>query len=134
MKLATPKIYLIDDDAFCLAIYKQLLNGMGFPDVRIFLHARECLTQLSTEIPDIIFMDYEMVPSGGMDPLYQIRSQYPLVKIIFLSGQGNMQKIVDSMDPANSEYIVKGNGDSKKIKAVMEKFFGNKLLHDLSLN
>jgi polysaccharide export outer membrane protein len=131
---ATPKIYLIDDDAFCLAIYKQLLNGMGYHDVRIFLKAQECLDQLASNPPDIIFMDYEMVPSGGMDPLYHIRSLYPQVKIIFLSGQGNMQKIIDSFDPAHTQYIVKGNGDFKKIKRVMEFFFGDTFLHETSLN
>jgi two-component SAPR family response regulator len=133
MKLSTPKIFLIDDDAFCLAIYKQLLNGMGYHDVRIFLHAYECLDQLPADPPDIIFMDYEMVPDAGMDPLYHIRNNYPLVKIVFLSGQGNMQKIVDTFDN-NNDYIIKGNGDSKKIKTVMENFFGKKLLHETSLN
>ena len=51
------KIFLVDDDIFCLNFYRQHLINLGYQDITSFENGSGCLDGL-TGLPDIIFLDH----------------------------------------------------------------------------
>jgi two-component SAPR family response regulator len=83
---SNPKIYLVDDDPFYLDKCRQLLQGMGYQNIRDFLIPQECFDTLETEMPDIIFFDYEIMQPAETVLLNSIKAKYPSIKLVFLTG------------------------------------------------
>jgi DNA-binding NtrC family response regulator len=114
------KIFMVDDDAFSLAIYKQQLNGCGYSNLQIFLHASECFEQVVQETPDVIFLDHEMEPFNGLDMLLSVKKFYPSIRIIILSGQEEIKNAVDAMLFGASNYVIKGDKAIYQMEKILD--------------
>jgi DNA-binding NtrC family response regulator len=114
------KIFLVDDDAFCMGIYQQHLASLGHKDVTGFGNGHDCLNHL-TEQPDVIFLDYEMVNLTGLEVLKKIKRVNPDIFVIFLSGQANIMTAVNALKFGAFDYIVKGMHELDNMTKVLNK-------------
>jgi DNA-binding NtrC family response regulator len=115
------KIYLVDDDMFCLNIYEQQVKNFGFKYVRTFSSGSECLGSLESDKPDLVFLDHDMDDMKGLDVLKIIKKQFPNTYVVMLSGQDNIYIAIDAVKSGAFEYIVKGEQDMEKITNVLDK-------------
>lgn len=112
------RIFLVDDDAFCMNIYKQHLNSLGYYDVMSFSNGPDCLNNLSSK-PDVIFLDHGMDYLTGLEVLKKIRTYDPGIFVVLLSGQANLLTAVKALKLGATDYIVKGAYELVNITKVL---------------
>jgi DNA-binding NtrC family response regulator len=118
--LNTKKIFVVDDDIFTSAIFKQHLQNLGYDDITCFSSGTLCLNHLQ-ERPDIILLDHEMGDLTGFDVLIKIKRFDPNIYVVMVSGQEDMMTAIDSLKYGAFDYIIKGDDTTDKITKVMER-------------
>ena len=118
--LNTKKIFVVDDDVFTSAIFKQHLQNLGYDDITCFSSGTLCLNHLQ-ERPDIILLDHEMGDLTGFDVLIKIKRFDPNIYVVMVSGQEDMMTAIDSLTYGAFDYIIKGDDTTYKITEVMER-------------
>jgi DNA-binding NtrC family response regulator len=114
------RIFLVDDDIFCLNFYRQHLVNLGYHDITSFENGSECLDGL-TSLPDIIFLDHGMDIISGLEMLKKIKRFNPDIYVVFLSGQENIETAVNALKFGAFDYIVKGDKAPENITRVLGK-------------
>ncbi len=119
------KIFLVDDDLFCLSIYRQHLNNLGYENISTFDNGISCVNSLSQQ-PQVIFLDHSMEGVTGLEVLKKIKSFSPDIYVIFISGQEDAETAISSLRYGAFDYIIKGETDLHHIKKVLERIGGIK--------
>jgi DNA-binding NtrC family response regulator len=114
------KIFLVDDEQYCLHLYARYLNNLGYTRIQYFSKSAECLNQLTLK-PDLIFLDYNMDNLNGIDILRKIKRFDPNILVIFISGQEDISIAVNALKYGALDYITKDNLDEAKIKSCLDK-------------
>ncbi len=114
------KIFLVDDDDFCLTLYEQQLYSLGYPQVRTFKNGYDCLNNLC-ESPDIILLDYGMENFDGFEVLKKIKKINPDIYVVIISGQEDFSLITKTLQLGAFDFILKGDKDIVDIQSVFEK-------------
>lgn len=114
------KIFLVDDDPFCLSIYEQHLSNLGIQSVTCFADGSNCLNNLTSQ-PDVIFLDHGMDILNGIEVLKKIKRFNPDIYVVFLSGQEDIETAVNSLKYGAFDYIMKGNNEMGRITQVLTK-------------
>ena len=114
------KIFLVDDNIFCLNLYQQILRNLGFHDVRSFQNGTDCLQNLH-DYPSVIFLDMDMDELHGFEVLKKIKRFDPNINVVILSGQEDMQTAVNAMKYGAFDYLIKGDEVEQKIEQVLDR-------------
>ncbi|HTI08637.1 MAG TPA: response regulator [Puia sp.] len=114
------KIFLVDDELYCLNLYAQYLNNLGYTRIQYFDKSIECLDQLRLR-PDIIFLDYYIDNRNGIDILMKIKRFDPKIPVVFISGQEDIDIAVKALKYGALDYLTKENLDEARIKACVDK-------------
>ena len=117
------RIFLVDDDPFCLNLLKHVMKTNGYADVHTYEGGAACLNSLIDE-PDIIFLDYSMGSISGLDTLKAVKRFDPDIYVVFVSGQQELNVAVDSLKYGAFDYIVKDEKLSAKVGLVLNKIKG----------
>ncbi len=117
------KIFLVDDDPFCLNLMKHVMKTNGYADVHTYGGGAACLNSLTDE-PDIIFLDQVMGSVSGIDTLKAVKRFNPDIFVVFVSGQHEVAVAVESLKHGAFDYIVKDEKLSAKVGLVLTKIKG----------
>lgn len=121
MTTTTPtKIFLVDDDPFMIELNRQHLNNLGYTDISFFTDGQTCLNHL-VEMPDVVFVDYNMDHMDGLTLLKKIKRFDPNIFIVFVSAQEQLEVAVDALKFGAFDYIIKGDQAASRIAMVMSK-------------
>lgn len=102
------KIYIVDDEEYYLNLVKVNLINMGYNDIKIFNTGEECLLEIIKEKPNCIILDYLFQDGlNGDKILKQIKSKYPEIDVIILSGQEDVSIASNIIRDGATDYIVK---------------------------
>ena len=83
------KIYVFDDELSILLMIKKMLEKAGY-DVDIALNGREGMELFKKNVPDLLVTDIIMPEREGLETIFALRSKYPKLKIIAISGGGRI--------------------------------------------
>ena len=114
------KIFLVDDDLFCLHLHEQHLKTLGIRDISKFETGTDCLNNL-IEYPDIIFLDHKMDTLSGFDVLKKVKRFDPNINVVMISGQEDLQTAINSLKFGAFDYIIKCNDIQSKITDVLSR-------------
>jgi DNA-binding NtrC family response regulator len=114
------KIFIVDDDIFCLTLYEQFLRNLGYTNVKSFNAGDDCLAELK-EQPDLIFLDYNMEGLNGIEVLKKIKDINPAIMVYIITGQESSVVAVEAIKNGAMDYIVKTSLSPDKMGLVMEK-------------
>lgn len=114
------KIFLVDDDAFCINIYQEYLQNLGFTNLFTFFSGNELLANLDKN-PDVIFLDYYLDDYKATELLEKIKIINPDAYVVIVSGQSDMEITINMLTNGAFDYIVKDNNEARKISEVMGK-------------
>jgi DNA-binding NtrC family response regulator len=114
------KIFLVDDEPYCLNLYAQYFVNLGYRDIHSFGKSADCLNQLTKE-PDVIFLDYHMDNLNGIEILKKIKRFNPNTMVFFVSGQESIRIAVNSLKYGAFDYIIKQDMSEERIRGCMEK-------------
>jgi two-component system, NtrC family, response regulator AtoC len=102
------KIFVVEDDDWYnrLLVHNLSLN----PDYEIesFSCGKDCLDNLH-KIPDVITLDYRLPDMKGIDVLKQIKTENEDIQVILISGQDEIEVVVELLKYGAYDYIVKSN-------------------------
>lgn len=114
------KIFVVDDDLFCLNMYQQHIRNLGYTDVQGFDNGAACLENLYQQ-PEVIFLDHSMDTLDGIDVLKLIKRFDPDIYVVFVSGQEDIQLAFNSLKSGAFDYILKDTDEMRRIGKILEK-------------
>lgn len=99
-------VWIVDDDQSIRWVLERALQREGF-EVRAFGMARECLTALETEAPQVLVSDIRMPGQSGLDLLQQIKVRKPGMPVIIMTAFSDLDSAVSSFQGGAFEYLPK---------------------------
>ena len=114
------KFFIVDDDIFCINVYEQYLQNLGYNDISYFNNGNDCLNNLDQH-PDIIFLDHNMDDITGFEVLKKIKRYNPNIYVVMVSGQDNMKTAVDALKYGTFDYVIKDSNVCEKMNVVIDK-------------
>jgi CheY-like chemotaxis protein len=79
------QILVVDDDASVRESLEMLLMSVGY-DAAVANNGASALSYLKGSVPDLIVSDLDMPGMSGMELISHVRTQYPSVSIVAMSG------------------------------------------------
>ena len=105
-------ILLADDEPDFVEILSMRLTDSGHRVVTAH-SGQEALKILSQDYPealpeiDVVILDIKMPGMDGIETLKQIKSKYPIIEIILLTGHGAVETAVDGLKAGAFDYLLK---------------------------
>lgn len=119
------RILLVENDQHILEVIALVLENFG-AIVTCLCSAREALTQLTREIPDLIISDIGLPEVNGYDLMRQIRALPPSqggeIPAIAVSGYADLKSIKKSLDVGFQAHLSKPIIIEQLIKEINELF------------
>ncbi len=106
MEAAKYRIMVIDDDEGIVYVLNQLFNKDGY-SVATAGDAFSGIEQLSREKPSLVFMDINMPGMNGLDTLKELKSKYPSLPVIMITGYSTVENAVRAMQFGAFDYLTK---------------------------
>jgi response regulator of citrate/malate metabolism len=110
MKNDNLNFFIVDDDPFSAAIFRQYLIFEGYKQIHVFNNGNDCLESLDEE-PDVIILDHFMSPLNGIDVLTRVMERKPGIYVIYVSSGNDASLISSSLQKGAFCYIVKGENE-----------------------
>src|SRR5215467_1941926 len=114
------KVFIVDDDIFCLTLYNQFLQNLGYTNVTSFTGGDECLDHMNAS-PELIFLDYNMEGLNGVEVLKQIKKSNPSVIVFIITGKEDPNVAAQAIQYGAMDYVVKSSLSPDKMKSIMQK-------------
>lgn len=105
------RILVIDDNEDDWQLYRRALNDHADASYIIFEvpDGEEGLKFIPEHHPDCILLDYSLPGRNGIEVLKRIRSNYPFIPVVMLTGQGNENVAVTAIKEGAQDYIAKSS-------------------------
>jgi len=100
------RILVVDDDPLIRGSLYELLRGRQF-DVEMAADGAEAMDHLKRRVFQLVIADWKMPQVDGMSLLNHIRSQYPDVSVILITGFGNVTSAVEAIRQGAFDYLTK---------------------------
>lgn len=114
------RFFIVDDDIFYGTIYEQYLKNLGYSDMTYFSNGKDCLDNLNQN-PDIVFLDHDMDGITGFEVLKKIKTYNPNIYVIMISGQNNINTIVNAIKYGAFDFLIKDQIVCEKLTAIINK-------------
>lgn len=133
------RILVVDDSIDDREMCKRILNK-AFDGQACVLEAEggeSCMAILGTgpidlgsesqrsELPGCMLLDYSLPGHNGIDVLKEVRSRFPYLPVIMLTGQGNENVAVQVMKAGAQDYIVKSEIKPENLSHMIEMAIEN---------
>lgn len=115
------RIMLVDDEERYLQTTKKLIEKKGY-EVLTALSGEEALEKLKPQNVHVVILDVKMPGMDGNQTLKAIKTLYPLVEVIMLTGHGTMDSAIDGLKSGAFDYLVKPADIDDIIEKAMEAF------------
>jgi two-component system, OmpR family, response regulator len=122
-------IFLVDDDALFLRSLEIEFSQNTKTAIKTFATGELCLQNLSQN-PDVIVLDYflngvDSKAIDGLETLDRIKALNPLIPVIMLSSQDNIDVAVNCMKRQAFDYIVKSETAFIRLQKAITSIFHN---------
>jgi DNA-binding NtrC family response regulator len=100
------KVLLVDDEEDYV---KTMAERMEMRDQGsdVALNGEEALSMLEEDVPDVMVLDLRMPGIGGMEVLENVKTNFPEVEVIILTGHGSDKEEVEARRLGAFEYLKK---------------------------
>ncbi len=112
------KVLIVDDEKDFVQMFSLRLQAEG-EKVSTAYSGKEALEVLAHGSIDVVILDIRMPDMDGIDTLKQIKSTYPLVEVILLTGHGSTETAVEGMKLGAFDYLMKP-AEFEEIKLKLE--------------
>lgn len=121
------KVLLVDDEKeFVSTLAERLrLRGIQADDTG---SGEEALRLIADATPQVVVLDLMMPGMSGLEVLRRVKSRYPQIEVILLSGIGSNKEAVEGMKLGAFDFLMKPLQIEElieKIRAAIEKAGGN---------
>jgi signal transduction histidine kinase len=99
-------VVIIDDDPNILELTSLILSRKGY-HVLTASTARQGMDIISSQAPELVFLDYMLPEMDALATLREIKTRYPDTYVIMFIGKDNEEIAVELIKGGASEYILK---------------------------
>lgn len=100
------KIFIVEDDIFYSKLIKNTLEKNDHYDVSVFSNGQDALDALYQK-PDVITIDHNLPDMSGIEILEKVRKYDTSIIPIYMSGQDEIQVVVQVYKLGAKDYIMK---------------------------
>ena len=118
------KILIVDDEQDTLDIFRRHLEDEYVIDTA--RSAEEALHKLASNEYQIAMTDMVMPGIDGLELLTKIKSRWPHVAVIVISGKATISMAVEAMKIGAEEFVEKPVEDLELLKIIIEKILKNR--------
>lgn len=108
------KIFILDDDRWYGTMLEHYISLNPDYQVKRFETTKDFFQALH-ELPDLITLDFTLPDMDGSQVLKKIKSQYPDLKVIIISGQEDIRTAVSLLKEGAFDYIVKDEDTNDRL-------------------
>ena len=112
-----PIIHIVDDDKSFRTAVGRLIEASGFR-VASYESGDDILAHLPSLEPGCILLDLEMPGLNGLDLQGRLMEKAPLLPIVFLTGQGNIETTVRAMKAGAEDFLEKRTAGKSILEAI----------------
>lgn len=105
--MSIASVLLVDDEA---AFVETMAERLAIRNIDIIsaLSGQDALDKLATHPAiEVVILDVKMPIMDGIEALKEIKSKYPLMEVIMLSGQATMETAIEGMKLGAFDYLMK---------------------------
>ncbi|OFX62119.1 MAG: hypothetical protein A2046_02465 [Bacteroidetes bacterium GWA2_30_7] len=118
------KVFIVDDDKFYSALIRHRVTSQKIEDVTSFEDGDSCISNLY-QLPDIIFLDFELGDMFAPHIMNQIKIVCPLAKVVIISGQTKTQNLTECFRLGAYDYIEKNVHTLGKVEIILDELLAN---------
>ncbi len=115
------KLMLVDDEERFLATTQKLLEKKGY-HVITATNGDEAMNQLNSQLVHVVILDVKMPGKSGNTVLKEIKSQFPLVEVIMLTGHATVESAIDGLKSGATDYLTKPADIQELIRKAEEAY------------
>lgn len=125
------KLLIIDDSEDDRLLYRRALGKSATVEYTLLEaeSGESGLAIMNEDLPDCILLDYSLPGRNGVEVLKRIRSQYPYVPVIMLTGQGNEKVAVSAIQEGAQNYISKSTITHETLEHVITMAIEHCMMH-----
>ena len=101
-----PRVLIVDDEMHVCRSCEKILSREGY-EVRSVTTGSQALHLLEQERFDLVFTDLKMAEMGGMELLGALRSRFPDVVPVVITGFATISSVVETMKVGAFDYLPK---------------------------
>jgi serine/threonine-protein kinase len=119
--VSKPRLLVVDDVPEMVSMLEIFCSRLGYDHVSAD-NGEDALKQLASSPIDLVITDLYMPGISGADLLVKIRSDYPTIPVIVITGQPRVTAAVECMKSGASDFVTKPfdlNELSESIKTVL---------------
>src|SRR5512139_2516578 len=105
-KMDSPRALIVDDEPTICRACEKILTREGY-SVKIAYSGKQALAILEQESFDILFTDLKMAEMGGMELLETLRTRFPDVVPVVITGYATIASAVETMKMGAFDYLPK---------------------------
>jgi DNA-binding NtrC family response regulator len=111
-------IFILEDNVMYAEAMKQAIAEDNL-DITVFHNGQDLVNNLNQN-PDIITIDYMLPDMSGMEVLLKVKEVNGEIQTIFLSGQEDVNKVVEAYNNGVNGYIVKNDNALVELKGAVK--------------
>ena len=115
------KMMLVDDEERFLATTKKLLAKKDIEAVAA-TSGKEALEILLQKNIHVVILDVKMPGMDGIATLKEIKSRFPMVEVIMLTGHATVESAIDGLKSGATDYLMKPTGIDELVNKAEEAF------------
>ncbi|MBT3257709.1 MAG: sigma-54-dependent Fis family transcriptional regulator, partial [Deltaproteobacteria bacterium] len=123
-------ILVVDDETSILQSLEGILTDEGF-DVAIAESGLEALGKIEEVMPDLVLLDIWMSGMDGIETLEKMKSLYPTLQVIMMSGHGNIETAVKATKVGAYDYIEKPLSLEKLLVSINNALAHSRLMEEV---
>ncbi len=124
--MSSVSVLLVDDEEKFITSNAKLLSKRGY-DIVTALDAQQALAVLNSRDVHVAVLDVKMPGMDGMALLKEIKTRFPLVEVVMLTGHATFESAVSGLKIGASDYLLKPCQLSELIQKIEEAYEKRKL-------
>lgn len=120
------KVLVVDDERPIRELLKRVLVKEGY-EVLTASDGKQALQRIEEVRPNLVLMDIRMPGVDGLEVLEQIKSRYPKIEVVMITGFGTKELALRSMKTGALDFMSKPFNISR-VREIVKKCFE---LHEL---
>jgi DNA-binding NtrC family response regulator len=123
-------ILVVDDDQSIATAFEHFLRFEGH-ECRLASNAEDAVRLIAERQPTLIMMDIRMPGVDGLQALRDIRSRFPSVYVVMMTGYGTSQTSIDAIREGAYDYLTKPL-DLDELREVIRKAVATQQARDIT--
>ena len=105
--MRTTRVLLVDDEVPFVEALSRRLDKRKLLIFKAYGGAEALETLKANNDIDVVLLDVRMPGMGGIDVLREIKSLYPVVEVIMLTGHATIESAIEGMKLGAFDYLMK---------------------------